>query len=126
MLSFGENRRYYALDTYLQNTFGQKVYKLALDGGMSCPNRDGTLGTGGCIFCSAGGSGDFAASRSLSVTRQIDTQIAAARQKTVNSATSYIAYFQTFSAPAIADQPGNKRIYAVSNEVLRGTIYCNE
>ena len=44
MLFFGESRRYYALDTYLQNTFGQKVYKLALDGGMSCPNRDGTLG----------------------------------------------------------------------------------
>ena len=97
MLSFGENRRYYALDTYLQNTFGQKVYKLALDGGMSCPNRDGTLGTGGCIFCSAGGSGDFAASRHLSVTQQIDAQIAAARQKTVNSATSYIAYFQAYT-----------------------------
>lgn len=97
MLSFGDNRRYYALDTYLQNTFGQKVYKLALDGGMSCPNRDGTLGTGGCIFCSAGGSGDFAANRSLSVKQQIDTQIAAARQKTVNSATSYIAYFQAYT-----------------------------
>lgn len=97
MFSFGDNRRYYALDTYLQNTFGQKVYKLALDGGMSCPNRDGTLGTGGCIFCSAGGSGDFAASRHLSVTQQIDVQIAAARQKTVNSATSYIAYFQAYT-----------------------------
>ena len=97
MLSFGDNRRYYALDTYLQNTFGQKVYKLALDGGMSCPNRDGTLGTGGCIFCSAGGSGDFAASRHLSVTEQIDTQIAAARQKTIHSATSYIAYFQAYT-----------------------------
>lgn len=97
MLSFGENRRYYALDTYLQNTFGQKVYKLALDGGMSCPNRDGTLGTGGCIFCSAGGSGDFAASRHLSVTQQIDTQITAARHKTVHSATSYIAYFQAYT-----------------------------
>lgn len=97
MFSFGDSRRYYALDTYLQNTFGQKVYKLALDGGMSCPNRDGTLGTGGCIFCSAGGSGDFAASRHLSVTQQIDTQIAAARQKTVNSATSYIAYFQAYT-----------------------------
>ena len=97
MFSFGDNRRYYALDTYLQNTFGQKVYKLALDGGMSCPNRDGTLGTGGCIFCSAGGSGDFAASRHLSVTQQIDAQIAAARQKTVHSATSYIAYFQAYT-----------------------------
>lgn len=51
---------YYSLDYYLKETFGQKVYKLALDGGMTCPNRDGTLGTGGCIFCSEGGSGDFA------------------------------------------------------------------
>ena len=53
---------YYSLDYYLKETFGQKVYKLALDGGMTCPSRDGTLGTGGCIFCSEGGSGDFAES----------------------------------------------------------------
>lgn len=52
--------RYYTLNQYLRERFGQKVYKLALDGGMSCPNRDGTLGYGGCIFCSAGGSGEFA------------------------------------------------------------------
>lgn len=97
MYSFGDHRRYYALDTYLQNTFGQKVYKLALDGGMSCPNRDGTLGTGGCIFCCAGGSGDFAASSRLSVTEQIDAQITVAKQKTIHSATSYIAYFQAYT-----------------------------
>lgn len=52
--------RYYSLNRYLKETFGCKVYKLALDGGMTCPNRDGTLGTRGCIFCSAGGSGEFA------------------------------------------------------------------
>lgn len=57
---------YYSLDYYLKETFGQKVYKLALDGGMTCPNRDGTLGTGGCIFCSEGGSGDFAEASSVS------------------------------------------------------------
>lgn len=62
---------YYSLDYYLKETFGQKVYKLALDGGMTCPNRDGTLDTGGCIFCSAGGSGDFA-----------ETAFAGASQKT--------------------------------------------
>lgn len=56
---YGEER-YYTLNQYLRERFGQKVYKLALDGGMSCPNRDGTLGYGGCIFCSAGGSGEFA------------------------------------------------------------------
>ena len=48
---------YYSLDFYLRETFGRKVYKLALDGGMSCPNRDGTLGTRGCIFCGGDGSG---------------------------------------------------------------------
>ncbi|MDE7334443.1 MAG: TIGR01212 family radical SAM protein [Lachnospiraceae bacterium] len=53
---------YYSLDAYCKNTYGEKLYKTALDAGLSCPNRDGTLGRGGCIFCSAGGSGDFAAS----------------------------------------------------------------
>lgn len=57
--------RYYSLNQYLQETFGCKVYKLALDGGMTCPNRDGTLGNRGCIFCSAGGSGEFAERISL-------------------------------------------------------------
>lgn len=52
--------RYYSLNQYLKETFGCKVYKLALDGGMTCPNRDGILGDRGCIFCSAGGSGEFA------------------------------------------------------------------
>ena len=54
---------YYSLDAYLKKTFGEKVYKLSLDGGMTCPNRDGTCGDRGCIFCSAGGSGDFAGDR---------------------------------------------------------------
>ena len=61
-------KRYYSLDYYLKKTYGEKLYKISLDGGMTCPNRDGTLGTHGCIFCSRGGSGDFAASRVLSVT----------------------------------------------------------
>lgn len=63
--------RYYSLNTYLRQTFGEKVYRLSLNGGMTCPNRDGSIGTGGCIFCSAGGSGDFAASPQQSVTGQI-------------------------------------------------------
>ena len=57
---------YYSLDAYLKKTFGEKVYKLSLDGGMTCPNRDGTCGDRGCIFCSAGGSGDFAGERTSS------------------------------------------------------------
>ena len=56
------DKRYHSLDWEMKRTFGEKVYKLALNGGMTCPNRDGRLGTGGCIFCSEGGSGDFAAS----------------------------------------------------------------
>ena len=51
---------YYSLSEYCKKTYGEKLYRISLDAGMTCPNRDGTLGTGGCIFCSAGGSGDFA------------------------------------------------------------------
>ena len=54
---------YHSLDYMLRETFGEKVYKVTLNGGMSCPNRDGKLGTRGCIFCSEGGSGDFATAR---------------------------------------------------------------
>ena len=60
-MRWGE-KPYHSLDYELKRQFGRKVYKLALDGGMTCPNRDGTLGTEGCIFCSQGGSGDFAVS----------------------------------------------------------------
>ena len=56
----------------MKSDFGQKVYKLAIDGGFTCPNRDGTLGQSGCIFCSAGGSGDFAASRTKRIADQIE------------------------------------------------------
>ncbi len=54
------DKSYYSLDAYMKYTYGQKVYKIAVDAGLTCPNRDGTLGERGCIFCSAGGSGDFA------------------------------------------------------------------
>ena len=75
-------RRYRSLNDYLKDTFGEKVYKLALDGGMTCPNRDGTLGKCGCIFCSEGGSGDFAASPQQSVTGQIAQAKLLLREKT--------------------------------------------
>ena len=67
-------RPYYSLDAMLRDRFGEKVYKVTLNGGMSCPNRDGTLDTRGCIFCSQGGSGDFAADPALSIREQIDAQ----------------------------------------------------
>lgn len=66
------DKRYHSLDFYLKNTYGNKMYKLALNAGMTCPNRDGKIGTTGCIFCSQGGSGDFAASKYLSIPEQID------------------------------------------------------
>lgn len=93
---------YYSLDYYLKETFGTKVYKLALDGGMTCPNRDGTIGTGGCIFCSEGGSGDFAAKRTDSIQEQVNAakQRVAKKmnQKSIqNSDGPYIAYFQSYT-----------------------------
>ena len=94
---FPDHRRYRALDIYLKETFGTKVYKLALDGGMTCPNRDGHVSTGGCIFCSGGGSGDFAASRRLSITEQIDSQIALAEAGQTHASHAYIAYFQAYT-----------------------------
>ena len=87
---------YYSLDYYLKETFGTKVYKLALDGGMTCPNRDGTIGTGGCIFCSEGGSGDFAAKRDVSIHAQVD----AAKQRVSSKMSAdgpFIAYFQSYT-----------------------------
>ncbi|MDO4343625.1 MAG: TIGR01212 family radical SAM protein [Eubacteriales bacterium] len=92
---------YYSLDFRLRRQFGEKVYRLSLNGGMTCPNRDGTIGTGGCIFCSAGGSGDFAADKGLSITEQIQSQKEALRGK--KPAKKYIAYFQAYTntyAPA--------------------------
>ena len=86
---------YRSLDWQLKTQFGEKVYKLALNGGMSCPNRDGKVGRGGCIFCSEGGSGDFAADGHLSVKEQIAIQKEALRDK--KPARKYIAYFQAYT-----------------------------
>ncbi len=87
---------YYSLNDYLIENYGEKLYKLSLDGGMTCPNRDGHIDTRGCIFCSSEhGSGDFAASRTLSITEQIET--AKARVAKKFSGSHYIAYFQAFT-----------------------------
>ena len=86
---------YYSLNEYLKKTFGEKVYKISLDGGMTCPNRDGTLGSHGCIFCSEGGSGEFAAQRALSVSEQIGQ--AKRRISKKSDCKKFIAYFQPFT-----------------------------
>lgn len=88
-------KRYYSLDYYFKQTYGEKLYKISLDGGMTCPNRDGKLNRRGCIFCSAGGSGDFASDRSLSITEQIEQGKAQVARKYTGS--SYIAYFQAYT-----------------------------
>ena len=72
---------YHSLDYELKRRFGRKIYKLSLDGGMTCPNRDGTLGNRGCIFCSSGGSGDFAAKACPDVWEQIEAAKARVRRK---------------------------------------------
>lgn len=88
-------KRYYSFDSFLKNRFGEKIYKVSLDGGFTCPNRDGTIGTGGCIFCSEGGSGDFASDARLPVSDQITQGISLVAAK--NPSSRYIAYFQAFT-----------------------------
>lgn len=95
MRRWGE-KPYYSLDYYLKQTFGEKIYKIALDSGVTCPNRDGTLDTRGCIFCSAGGSGDFAATGS-SITEQLQNGISQLEKTGKYKGCRYIAYFQSFS-----------------------------
>lgn len=86
---------YLSFNKYLKDKFGQKVYKISLDGGFTCPNRDGKTGTKGCIFCSKGGSGDFAESRDMSITEQIESGKKKVEKKIKSG--KYIAYFQAFT-----------------------------
>lgn len=87
--------KYTTLNNYLKERFGEKVYKIALNGGFTCPNRDGKIGTRGCIFCSKGGSGDFAESPDLTITAQIENGKKRLEKKIKNG--KYIAYFQAFT-----------------------------
>jgi hypothetical protein len=83
--------RYKSADSYYRGRFGKKMYRVSLDIGTTCPNRDGTRGTGGCIFCSAGGSGEFALSHD-----DIDNAIARVSRKAGEGA-GYLAYFQSYT-----------------------------
>ena len=87
--------KYTTLNNYLKERFGEKVYKIALNGGFTCPNRDGSIDTRGCIFCSKGGSGDFAESPDLTITEQIENGKKRLEKKIKNG--KYIAYFQAFT-----------------------------
>lgn len=90
-----DGKRYHSIDYDLKQLYGEKVYKITLNGGMTCPNRDGTLGRNGCIFCSAGGSGDFAGEASLSIREQLKQGKAALKEK--RPVRLFIAYFQAFT-----------------------------
>ncbi|WP_339363008.1 TIGR01212 family radical SAM protein [Vallitalea maricola] len=94
-MSIWGDKPYYSLNYYLRELYGEKIYKIAIDGGFTCPNRDGKIGTRGCIFCSEGGSGDFASSASLSIYDQIEEgKKKLSSKKTGNK---YIAYFQAYT-----------------------------
>ncbi len=97
MTDYPDKKPYYSLNAFYRKTFGEKVYKIALDGGFTCPNRDGTLGYGGCIFCSRGGSGDFAGDRALSIREQIEDGRRKSEASLKKHGTKYIAYFQAFT-----------------------------
>jgi len=95
MNSFWNEKRYHSLNYFLREKFGEKVFKISLDGGFSCPNRDGKISNGGCLFCSERGSGDYAGDRELSITKQFNDikEMMAHKWKSGK----YIAYFQAYT-----------------------------
>ncbi|MFB5088037.1 TIGR01212 family radical SAM protein [Psychrobacillus sp. PGGUH221] len=90
-----DGKRYYTWNRYLRNTFNQKIFKVALDAGFDCPNRDGTVAYGGCTFCSVAGSGDFAGNKVDSIPVQFEKIKAKMHEKW--KAGKYIAYFQAYT-----------------------------
>ena len=88
-------KKYYSLNNFLREKFNEKVFKISLDAGFSCPNRDGTINSGGCIFCSERGSGDFAGDRRFSIKDQFSSIKEMMNKKWKNG--KYIAYFQAYT-----------------------------
>lgn len=93
--TFWGGRRYCSLDYMLKERYSEKLYKLSLNGGMTCPNRDGKISEGGCIFCSAGGSGDFAANFNPDIAKQIEQAKTLVSKKYQGN--RFIAYFQAYT-----------------------------
>lgn len=89
------NDKFYKLNSFLKKNFKEKIYKVSLDGGFTCPNRDGKISNKGCLFCSDKGSGEFAGDRCKTITTQIDEQIDFMKDKIGSS--KVIAYFQNFT-----------------------------
>ena len=110
---------YTTLSDHYRAKFGCKVYKLSIDGGFTCPNRDGTVGIGGCIFCSAAGSGEFAEKACASIADQLEK--AKARVRAKNKDGKYIAYFQSFTNTyAPADVLREKYLAAIAPDDIVG------
>lgn len=95
MIKNSEGKKYYTLNYFLRNKFGEKVFKISLDAGFSCPNRDGTISKGGCLYCSERGSGDFAGDRNFSISSQFEDIKAMMKNKWKSG--KYIAYFQAYT-----------------------------
>lgn len=91
-----QTQRFYSLNNFLRQRHGEKVIKLSIDGGFTCPNRDGRVATKGCIFCSAQGSGDFTPRDKGDITRQLESAVSLLSTKWGDSK-KYIAYFQSYS-----------------------------
>lgn len=117
---------YYSLDAYCRHTYGEKLYKIALNAGLTCPNRDGTLDTRGCIFCNAGGSGDFAVD--MKAVPTVAAQLAEGRKlftcKNIHdekTGSHYIAYFQAYTN-TYGPVPYLRKIYedALAENSVRG------
>lgn len=114
-----DGKRYYSFDHYIKNSFGRKLYKLSLAGGVTCPNRDGSLGTRGCIFCSEGGSGDFCPSDSLPFDEQINSAILRIGAKLPHGSHDdlprYIAYFQSYTTTYLPYDLLRKKLMSAVN-----------
>ena len=96
-LSKWHGKPYYSLNAYLQDTYHEKIYKIALNAGLTCPNRDGKLDTRGCIFCSSGGSGDFAVPLSSPLHFQKSFEEGKAKLSRKHTGSRFIAYFQAYT-----------------------------
>lgn len=111
--NFQDGQRYYSLSTYLKQQFGNKTIKLSIDGGFTCPNRDGSKGTGGCIFCSSNGSGEFASN--------IEEQIQLLSDKWPNA--GYLAYFQNHTNTYAPVEELREKYYKVlGNPKIKGLV----
>ena len=115
---------YRHLSDHYRERFGCKVYKLSLDAGFTCPNRDGTCGTGGCIFCAGDGSGAFA-EKGADIAAQLER--AKDRVRSKNHSAKYIAYFQSFTN-TYAPVETLRRLYleAIAPEELKRRIFAGE